>query len=212
MHAGMFTPIFLRLLNAVLRYPAQKKTFQISFFFAASAVTSSIETAGRFSELSRTNQQKFFVDLFKQQYGQIEDLSIEVVGGAPALYATIKGVKQKIPLTAVSGAINRILAILLAIVTRPKSVVLVDEADNGVYFKRHRAFCRTLLTFAREFEAQLFLSTHNEEWLTALAHEAGEKSDDLALWRVEQTDNGPIIKQFSGTAFIAAEEYGGEIR
>lgn len=195
-----------------LEIPGPDEDLPDFFFFAATAPTSSIDAAAKFSVLSRANQQFEFVELFKREYGQIDDLSIEVSAGVPALYATVKGTKEKIPLTAVSGAINRILSILLSIVSRPRSVVLVDEADNGVYFKRHRAFCRTLLTFSREFDAQLFLSTHNEEWLSALAYEAGDKTDDLALWRVERSDGGPVIQQLPGTAFRAAEEYGGEIR
>jgi AAA domain len=195
-----------------IEIPGSDEDLPDFFFFAASAPISSIETAGRFSVLSQSNQQREFVDLFKQQYSQIENLSIEVVGGAPAIYATLKGLRKNVPLTAVSGAVNRMLSILLAIVSRPRSVVLVDEADNGIYFRRHRAFWRTILTFARTFDAQLFLTTHNEEWLRALADEAGDDTNDLSLWRTERAEGVPVIRQFPGTAFRAAEEYGGEIR
>jgi Fe-S cluster assembly ATPase SufC len=201
-----------KITSKGIEIPGTEEDLPNYFFFASSVPTSSMDTATRFSILSRANQQEQFVELFKQQYDQIQDLSLEVVGGAPALYATVKGVKEKIPVTSVSGAINRLLGILLTIVSRPQSVVIIDEADNGIYFKRHAAFWKTILTFARTFDSQLFLSTHNEEWLAALAQVAGDETDDIALWRVIRGDDGPIVHQFAGTAFKAAEEYGGEIR
>jgi ABC-type branched-subunit amino acid transport system ATPase component len=202
-----------RITSRGLEIPGSEEDLPDFFFFFAAAIpTSSTETASRFSTLSRANQHQQFIELIKQQYGQIEDLSIEVAGGGPALYATLKNIPGKVPLSAVSGAINRMLSILLAIVSRPKTVVIIDEAENGVYFKRHRAFWRTILLFARQFDSQVFLSSHNEEWLTALADEAGDNNDDIALWRMERTEAGLTVLQLPGTAFKAAQEYGGEIR
>jgi energy-coupling factor transporter ATP-binding protein EcfA2 len=73
------------------------------FYFAATHMPNSTENAGRFSELSRTGRAEKFIELFTQEYSWIESLSIEVLVGAPVIYATLKGVKEKIPLPLVSG-------------------------------------------------------------------------------------------------------------
>jgi energy-coupling factor transporter ATP-binding protein EcfA2 len=181
------------------------------FYFAASVPSSSMENANRFSILSRENRQDDFVKLFTAQYPEIEDLSIEVAGGAPAIYAKLKDIKEKVPVTSISGAINRFLAILLAIASRDHSVVLIDEADTGIYYKRHVAYWRAILAFADAYDSQLFMSTHNEEWLLALAEVGLEESERLELWRVERSPSGPVVQKFSGRQFLAGVK-AGEVR
>jgi len=138
-------------------------------------------------------------------------LSLEVVAGAPTIYATLVD-GERLPLPNVSGGINRLASILLSIASRPKSIVLLDEAENGLYYKHHTTVWTWLLTFARVDESQLFLSTHSEEWLEAL-FAATNDTNDIALWRVERSKVGPaIIRQFSGKTFMAGIETGGEVR
>ncbi len=182
------------------------------FYFSSSVVGISTENAGRFSQLRKVKRTAQFVQTFTREYDWLEDLSIEVVAGAPILHATIKGLDDKLPVTSVSGAINRHISILLGIASRPRSVVLVDEAENGVYFKHHKGAWGALLNFAREFDSQIFTTTHSEEWLEALAEAAGEENEDISLWRMERSNEGPVIRQFSGATFKAGIETGGELR
>lgn len=196
-----------------IELPGPEEELPDFFFFAASVPSSSIENATRFSALSRDNRKSEFVELFTSQYPDIEDLNVEVIGGAPAIYATLKNVAQKVPVTAVSGAVNRFLGILLAIASTRKSVVIVDEADSGIYFKRHEAYWRALLAFAAEYDAQLFLSTHNEEWLSAGAKVLGPEASQASLLRVERDKQTgtPVIRHFTGDHVIAGIE-AGEVR
>ena len=82
------------------------------FYFAATQTAGSVENAGRFSELSRAQRVGKFVRTFTTEYDWIEDLSIEVAAGASAVYATLKGQKDKVPLPDVSGGINRMIRVI----------------------------------------------------------------------------------------------------
>jgi hypothetical protein len=182
------------------------------FFYSASNQTiPSVENAGRFSELSRSNRAQQFVKLFTEEYPWIEDLAIEVLAGAPAIYATMRHTHEKLPLPNVSGGINRIISILLTVASRDRSVVLVDELENGLYHKHHVAMWRALLLLCRHYESQLFATTHNEEWLGALFEAASGDVEDIALWRIERANKGPILRQFSGRQTSAAIKKG-EVR
>lgn len=134
------------------------------------------------------------------------------MGGTPVIYATVKNIPEKVPLNEMSGAINRMVGVLLAIASYPRSVVLVDEAENGVYYKHHEAYWRNLLSFARTHDSQLFISTHSEEFLEALVNAAGNDNSDIALWRIEHSEQAPIVRQFSGETLKAGIEEGGEVR
>jgi predicted ATP-dependent endonuclease of OLD family len=183
------------------------------FYFASNVAIQSTENAGRFSELSRSRRAEKFISIFTTEYDWIENLEIEVSAGAPLIYATIKGKIDKIPLPNVSGGINRIIGVLLGIASRSKSVVLVDEMENGVYYKHHRALWGALLHFTRAYETQLFLTTHSEEWLKALISAAANDVDDIALWRIERGDTGQHdLFQFTGETLKDGLEQGAEAR
>ena len=75
------------------------------------------------------------------------------------------------------------MAVLLGIASRRRSVVLVDEIENGLYYKHHKKYWDAILHFGRNYESQIFLTTHSREWLE-LSGAAGDEVDDIALWRL----------------------------
>jgi ABC-type transport system involved in cytochrome c biogenesis ATPase subunit len=182
------------------------------YYFAAGFTPSSNENAGRFSDLSRLGKSMDFIKIFTNEYDWIESLSIEVLAGAPVIYATLKG-GEKMPLPLVSGGINRIVGIMLAIAARSNSVVLVDEMEDGIYHKHHEALWRALLKMSRDYQTQLFLTTHSDEWINALVRAAGDNMKDIALWRIERSESGqPEVLQFDGETLSAGLEQGAEVR
>ena len=183
------------------------------FYFPSNGSIGSVENAGRFSELSRAQNAEEFVKIFTTEYNWIDNLAIEVIAGAPVVYATLKDGNIKIPLPNISGGINRVIGVLLGIASQPKSIVLVDEMENGVYYKHHDALWRSLLMFTRSYKSQLFVTTHSEEWLRALINAAGNDIDDIVLWRIERADKGqPEVLYFDGDTLKSGIEYGAEVR
>jgi predicted ATPase len=182
------------------------------FFYAAQAPIVARENADRFTDLRRTRRDRDFVRLFTDVFDWVDDISVESSVGTPVLSASVRGPNLVLPLTAVSGGVNRMAAILLAIAHRPEGIVLVDEVENGVFFTKYLPFTRAIVRFAREYGCQLFLSTHSQEWLRAFAEAAGPEVADIALWRIERTEKGPAVTQFSGSTFKAGIELGAEVR
>jgi ABC-type lipoprotein export system ATPase subunit len=179
------------------------------FYIPANQTISSTENAGRFSEISRAGRRAEFVAALKQEYDWVETLNIEIIAGVPIIYAVFKNGDQ-FPLANISGGVNRIVGVMLAIASRKRSIVLVDEMEDGIYHKQQPAIWRRLASLTRECEGQLFLTTHNEEWLEAV-FENGDV-DDVALWRLERTERSPILRQFSGKQISVAVKSLGEVR
>ena len=167
-------------------------------YFSANQPIVSTETAQRFSGLDKRGKAREFIDVVVSEYKWIKDIDIQASGGLPVLHATIAGLQCKIPLANVSGGINRIVAIMLAIHFAAKAVVLVDEIENGLYYNHQSRLWSSLITMAKKAECQLILTTHSEEWLNAVVDAVGDDFDDIALWRVERSDSGPIVHQFAG--------------
>ncbi len=202
---------FPKLGPSGLEFESSDEDLDRFFLFPANQTIPSGESAGRLSELSRKGKMHDFINVVKSEYDWIDDLSIEVDAGAPTIYAVVRGNPEKIPLANVSGGINRMVSIMLGIASRSNSVVLVDEIENGIYFRHQQALWRGLLALSKNYNSQLFLTTHSEEWLEALVDAAENNFEDLSLWRVEYSKKGPIIHQFSGKQVLAGIK-AGEVR
>jgi energy-coupling factor transporter ATP-binding protein EcfA2 len=116
------------------------------FYFAATVMPNSTENAGRFSELSRAGRADKFTELFTQEYNWIKSLSIEVLVGAPVIYATLKGAKEKIPLPLVSGGINRFIGVMLAIA----SSSLLKNLNSSAFVLRFSSSYKRSVRFGSE--------------------------------------------------------------
>lgn len=193
-------------------FPGTGEDLPDFFYFSASTPTGSTENAGRFSDLSRAGKQQGFVEVFANEYKWLQDINIEVVAGAPALFGTLDMMDDKIALPNISGGINRMVAILVTIASRPRSIVLVDEIENGIYYKHQPAIWKSLLHFLRQHDGQMLVTTHSKEWLEALVDAAGDQLDDIALWRIERGPKGSEVLQFAGDTLKAGIEFGSEVR
>ena len=210
-YQGVVRNVVPTVQAGAFQFPETGEDLPDFFFFVSNQTYSSAENADRFSDLSRAKRQKDFVSIFTKEYPWIEDLSIESIAGSPAIYATIKGLNDRVPITSVSGGINRALTILLAIASREQSVVLIDEAENGLFHTHHDGYWRAVLRFAHQYNSQLFITTHSEEWLNSLARVANPTKDDIGLWRAERVKGHPIIRQFNEKQMFAGIK-SGEVR
>lgn len=184
------------------------------FFMIPSATTiGSVENATRFSELSKAYKSRRFIKTFSREYDWIKDIDVEVHAGLPMLFVTLRSQSRKIPITNVSGAINRMIGVMLTIVERDRSVVLLDEIENGIYYTHLEAMWRIILSLLRESGTQMFVTTHSKECLEALVSAAGNNVGDISLWRTDRSDKDDFsIFQFSGEDLRAGIEYGQEVR
>lgn len=200
--------------GGALSFPPEREHLPDYFYFSSIQIGTAGENATRFSELSKARRHRQFVELFVREYPWIEDLSIEVVGGQPVIHATLKDMVEKVPLNSISSGINRIMSILLIMASHPRSVVVVDEIENGLYYKHHESFWRWLLSFSQSSESQLFLSTHSEEWVKALIGVAdAEAMKNIAFWRLERNEKGePELFEFDGATLKSGIEFGVEVR
>lgn len=180
-------------------------------------LTSSVsaqEAAQRFSELSARNLEKPVIRHFCEQFPDIEDLEVlteEAAGGM--IYATVRGFPAKVPVALVSAGVNRWIYMLITIAAFAGGAVFVDEIDNGIYYQRLGDMWRSLDSFSRSNETQIFASTHSREALTAVLPIVEEHEDEFRLVRIERKENQPPrIKIFPGREFAAAIAEGVEVR
>lgn len=196
-----------------LTFPSAPESIVKGVFFASNQLPPSLEIANRFSLLSRTYRDKKFIQQFNDLYSNITDLSVEVDTGAPMLFAKVGDLCEKLPLSLASGGMSKLAAILLSMPHQAGGVILIDEIENGFYYKRLPMVWEAIVEFALEYDCQIFASTHSRECLEALAKAFADSEDDVSLIRVERQNTGEaIIREFVGSSFRAGIETGAEVR
>ena len=182
-------------------------------YFSAAVRASPQETAKRYSDLSKKKAAAKFMTLFQKIYPEIKSLSVEVIpGNVSLLYGEVEYLPEKVPLTVISDGAYRLASYLLGIADTERGVVLIDEIENGFYYKHMPAIWRALLEFAEKYDTQLFASTHSEDCLEAAAEAAKDSEYAYSLLRVERRDGESLIKQFAGKTFRNAIRQRVEVR
>lgn len=195
-----------------LSFPSTGENMDNFFFFSANQTIGSVENASRFSELSQNSSDLKFVKLFASEYQWIKSIDVEVYGGSPVLFASFYDGRKKQPLPNVSSGINRTVGFLLSMAVSNGGVVIVDEIENGIHYSHLVGLWKLILLFSREYKCQLFISTHSQECLMALAKAVGKNWNNISLWQLDKRGVESKVNQFTGDDLRLALEYHEEIR
>ena len=78
------------------------------------------------------------------------------------------GINRLIPLNLLGDGIRRMLNIILSISGVNNGIALIDEIDNGLHFSTLTVLWKTVLEASKQFNVQIFTTTHNYETLKYL--------------------------------------------
>ena len=84
-----------------------------------------------------------------------------------------------------------------AIATNTGGIVLVDEIDNGLHYSALRILWKGILQAAREYDVQVFATTHSAEALRHLTWVLDEEEnasfrDDVAAYTLIRADDDTV--------------------
>jgi AAA15 family ATPase/GTPase len=102
------------------------------------------------------------------------------------IYADL-GLSEMIPVTQLGQGFNRLLDIYSEIVVEDAKVLLIDEIENGLHYSVLPVIWKGLFLAAKEFDVQIFATTHS--WECILAADEAARADenyDLALIRLDR--------------------------
>jgi predicted ATPase len=129
-----------------------------------------------------------------------------------SLFASVKDLSEKIPVSLASGGTNKLAAILLAFSAYPGGIVIIDEIESGFYYKKLPLVWQSILTLAKAFDVQVFASTHSGECLRAAAALAESSPEDFCLYRTVNNSGSTSVRQIGSQKLIAAMEEDIELR
>jgi predicted ATPase len=183
-----------------------------SSFVSARQPFNQTETARWYSNLSKENREKQFIDSLKKQFPHIESMSIEVEMGVPSIFVKTKWLPRKIPSSLASDGMTKLITILLHIAHAERSATFIDELENGLHFSRHAKLWPQLRETATSFESQVFASTHSFEFIKAAVPTIEKYPNDFCLIRAYQHEGETRAAVVSGQEALSLIEAGLEIR
>ncbi len=165
-----------------------------------------------FSRLSVENTEKDVVQTLRQQFPEIQEISVQSPTLFPVLYAGLSQRARKMPLALVSSGISKFISLLLAIEGGKGGVLLVDEIENGIYYQTMPALLEALHSAARRMGVQLFLTTHSWECLKGAVPQIEKFPQDFNLIQMYQDHGQSVAKVVPGDRAAAAIEAEIEVR
>jgi AAA15 family ATPase/GTPase len=140
-----------------------------------------------YSEIQKNRKEKdVFIENVKTFISSIEDINIDIVDG---LNIVEKNVVLSKPLFSYGEGANKMFRILLELAKCKNRKLMIDEIDTGVHHSRFLSFWKTILQVAKNYNVQLFATTHNEECISyyrqALEELESENSENKELFSDE---------------------------
>lgn len=167
----------------------------------------------QYGDLSKQNLEDHVVETLRKDFPELSNIQILPDAGTSGLFVKIESIpNKKMPLASVSAGAARYLNLVMGVISTHTGIVLVDEIENGIYWKKMPFIWQRLRELCIEQGVQLFATTHSYECLQALIGAVQGHEKDFSLIRTEIRDDKHIVKQFDGESFLAALEQHGEIR
>lgn len=186
-----------------------------AIWFTPTGADTPEEIAKRFAEIEKRGHLSKIKDVIQGEFPFIKGLSILFQAGIPMVFAEVEGTGRAriMPVSLISDGINRLLGICLGIGYFSGGMVLIDQIEDGIHHKVLRSIWGSLYGLAKEFNVQLFISTHSRECIEAILPTIKSHESDFCLLRAARSEKaGCTINSLSGDYLESAVEQDFEVR
>ena len=106
------------------------------------------------------------------------------------------------PLSTYGDGVKRVLLLANAIVRAAGGVLLIYEAETAIHAQYYGDIFQFLVKACRQFDIQLFITTHNIEAFDALlatqAYDQQQEQDDITVLTLKKTQKRTLIRNMLG--------------
>jgi AAA domain, putative AbiEii toxin, Type IV TA system/AAA ATPase domain len=111
------------------------------------------------------------------------------------LKVKLKGIDEPVPIGSLGEGMWRMLSLAISLARSGNSVFLIDEIDTGLHFSVMTKLWRFVVDVAREFNVQIFATTHSLDCvrsLAAICDEDRETATETSIQRLEPNKNRAV--------------------
>lgn len=185
----------------------------ITGFFSHSQIPNAQEAARFFSQLSVGGQEEAIVETLRKIFPFIQGLTVlSLLPGQESIYVSQRNSPIKIPATMISAGVNKFLSLIIGISSHRQGISLIDEIDNGFYFKTLPDIWSIILKLTKECDGQIFASTHSWECLKASVPSIHDDVNSFSLIRTSKINSECAAEVFHGEDVLSAIKSNIEVR
>jgi hypothetical protein len=119
----------------------------------------------------------------------------------------------RIPLRSMGDGLRRMFHIGLAMATASKGILLIDEFENGLHWRVQQELWVALAKAAKEFEVQIFATTHSRDCIGGFVSASEELGiRDAKLYRLEREGEETYAVDLALINVEAALQLNSEVR
>ena len=174
-----------------------------------SRLPDSKEDARLLANLRRQKRERLLLEALRVIEPKLQSVEESSASGTPMIWGDI-GLSELVPLAVMGEGMSRIARLVLAISAVEDGVVLVDEIENGIHHSVLLKVWRAIDSVAKQFNTQIFATTHSFECVSA-AHES-LCEDDFRLHRLEANADGNRCVTYDPETIGAALDFNLEVR
>ncbi len=96
------------------------------------------------------------------------DIEVTLINNKNAVigfWITNNNKERLIPLAFFGDGTIRLFRLIMEIVICSKQYLCIDEIDTGIHYSKFKDFCKVIISTAHQNNVQLFITTHNNEFL-----------------------------------------------
>lgn len=131
----------------------------------------------------------------KEVDADIENIELTDINGESRFLVSSARHETSIDITKYGEGLQRIFEITLLLAYCGDGILCIDEIDGGIHHKLLKVFSRYILTLSKEFNVQVFISTHSKECVDAFA---SLDSDDLMAYKMKFNSDKSLDFRYIG--------------
>ena len=186
-----------------LHVSGSRKTGIGCFFIGANSGESTADLGALWDGIALSDNEQEVVQALRIIDPRIS--KITMVGGEGShsrrtAFVRTKDVPRPVPLRLFGDGMNRLFAMILALVNARGRLMLVDEFENGLHHTVQLNAWRTIFRLTQMLDIQVFATTHSWDAIEAFQRAAAESPDTGVLLRLSRR-GGEIVP----TVFVEKE-------
>ena len=173
------------------------------------------QNARLWNNISLTGLEKYVVKALQLIDPDVENLAFlkeeeNIASNIYVPYITLKNHQGRYPLRIMGDGMNRILSLILSIVNCANGVCLIDEIENGIYYRRQSEIWEMIALLVEQLHIQIFATTHNLDCIRGFSEIATNKNAQLI--RLEKRQKGLVAISYSAKELQIAMDKDIELR
>jgi AAA15 family ATPase/GTPase len=145
-----------------------------------------VQTAAQLNSVLIRKRKNQILNVLKQLEPAIEDITI----GLDSVVFCDLGLPKMVPINVLGSGMYKMLSVVLAIENTQGGTVFIDEIENGLSPSSLDVMWKAILISAKEFDVQIFATSHSLECIRSMGTIAGQRlehlEDDIRIYRIEK--------------------------